>query len=1197
MNLPEFFNRFKIDTDALARIKDRVFVVGRFNQRSKGAPPEVFLFTKRGDLSVRYRENFQNKTAYNLSYEDFVRALAPAVAERVKRLDHQRFHAVEHVIPDGSDATEGAAVIDPFNYFFGRAVAHSNQTEFASESNSSTGGSDLLSPGEEERGKGILTQIRKNLGTFCSFQPRTHEIVDLFSKYLAECAARLDITIFADGDALPPGFSGELINFLYLENESARFALNRLDLTGTNWRTLWDNGAQKPTASGDKLISVVCAFRDALLKVNGDQFGAIKVGGKNLNRVAEESVASDEKLAKGFRNSRFAFNGLRQILRSRVLLSMVLEWLLGEYRKLPEVAAKQKAGGQDRALEDAILDRWKENGLAKPVRRPSPAERARFSDILTENYELLLDGVVGSDKEFEDVLKKLPGELGMLAKEIRADVKQRDALSKIAGKNQSPELQKAFRDATKIVLLDVMCPVLYRVPVLSVQHLRKYLRQEVLSSYLTAVFLSDKDQDKVRRIAEEQLDYFESQIDKATQRITNEGPIQAKLLKGYLAMLASPEMEARLSKDIAMLYNVLALLDSEHAIEGLGVGGIVPKRVSEPTSEDLERSAELTDVSRAPIKEAIEAKVRAFATVRYSELVQAAAARAGASMEPSDGAGATRQAEPSKPSGSKAPTDSSSDETDMAEFDPESSEIEDMIQKLTMSAMPKELEEASSTTEQASAVEEIGKKVSGDPGLFRDAREAVKSYDRTLHLIYERYNGNPDKTMFRNKVERMALINMMLLFQKELGFGKVLSNLYQLLLDLVQYLDADETKLMESVKDFMRKKSLTLYFDDAYLRRDEANHSGISALRQTLQVQAENSLQNIVTFVSDLRGIKYLMDSVRSNPRAEVIVVNATAEEFLAWIHEENTKEGAEIQRLRFGGLVTTTVAREAKSSDTVIPPALVYMSDIAFTETCPKAKWIAQVSGLTAKDERLAFTLPPLCISSASQNVVDWAKDAIQLATDAEAVPAPVLVLGPSPNLNPSGDGFPTVLPAGYVFAAHLLARPNQRLNIPGVKRASAGRFRVIGAGFAEMSTSLDQVLWGESKGDRFSFAADFYLYVLLNLLATPSFSEKGPFDANDFLRMFSFEVGDPQTTDRYRTTEALGPALVGGNAHRFKLVLENNSFVKGVVVAPDSKPLRTLLHAQVEPFEVQHVVWFEKVLSQLFPGREQPRHPVVTK
>ena len=1178
MNLSEFLSGFRIDTEALARIKNRVFVVGRFNQRSLGQPPEVFLFTSRRDLSDRYRRNFTGNSAHHLTYEDFVRVLSPAVAERLVKQEHQRFVAVEQVIPDGSSSLEGASVIDTFNYFFQRSVANTEQGAFKDAS--SRPAADLLSPGEAERGRGILTQIRKNLATFCSFQPRTNEIVNLMAKMLSQCAMHNGIPAFADGSAFPPGFSESLINFLYMENDAAKFSLDLVDVSGPNWKTLWNAEEKKPTASGEMLIAVVCAFRDTLVGNSAEMYGGVKFGARSLNRVAQDCLKGKEDLSKEFRAARNAFNGLRQILRSRVLLSMVLEWLLTEYRKLGDVESKTTEAAKDRALERAVLERWDENGLAKPVRRPSPEERARFSDLLANHYEKLLDAVVGDSAEFEARVAELPEALQKLAREIAAETKQRDALSKIAGSNQPKELQKAFRDATRTILLDVMCPVLYRVPVLSVQHLRKYLRQEVLSSYLTAIFLSDKDQDRVRQMAEDQIPFFEQQIDKATKRITNEGEIQARLLKGYFGMLASPEIEARLSKDIAMLYDVMALLESESAMEGLGVGGIVPKRVSEPDEDDLENSSEKTEVATEPIKIAVREKVRAMYENRFTQILEASAGATNAAGGADGGGGESAAAARVEAAAQGAPAAEAPDEN-MDAFAPELSGLEERISGLVDRAMPSAFDQSPTPAERIALEGKVRKAVESDTDVIETAHDALKSYERALHMIYKRYNQNPDKRRYRNKVERMALINMMLLFQKELGFGKVLSNLYQLLLDLVQYLDPEEANLKESIKDFMRQKSLSLYFDDAHLRQDKDGHSGVTSLRQTLKVQAENSLQNIVTFVSDLRGIKHLMDSVRGNPQAEVIVVNATASDFLKWLREENTQEGAAVQRMRLGGLVTTAQG-DAKSSDTVMPPGLVYLSDIAFTPEYPKSTWIAELGQLTAREQGLAFLIPPMCISTSAQNVGDWYVDGEALAKKAEDAPTSVMVLGPSPNLNPAGDGFPTVLPAGYLFAAHLLAQPSQRVHIPGVKRASKGRFRIIGAGFAEMASSLNQVVWGGADGAPFAFAADFYLYVLLNLMATAQFQRgERVLDRAAFMQMFAFEVGDPQTTERFKTTKALSPAVLGGDAWRFKLDLAAAS-LRGVVLSAEPAP--NLLDVHAKPVAVDHTAWFEKIVGQLF-------------
>jgi len=130
----------------------------------------VYLFTNRPRISPMCTGGIST-TSMTMRYESFVQALRPAIAERLSK--HGNFpHDRAGDSPKGtSQREEGASVIDQFNYFFQRAVANSDQIAFNQESSA---GKDILQRSDKERGKAILTQIRSNLRTFCSFQPRTH---------------------------------------------------------------------------------------------------------------------------------------------------------------------------------------------------------------------------------------------------------------------------------------------------------------------------------------------------------------------------------------------------------------------------------------------------------------------------------------------------------------------------------------------------------------------------------------------------------------------------------------------------------------------------------------------------------------------------------------------------------------------------------------------------------------------------------------------------------------------------------------------------------------------------------------------------------------------------------------------------------------------------------------------------------------
>jgi hypothetical protein len=1157
MTLDKVLANFRIDFDALASIKKRVYIVGRFTQLNLGPQPDVFLFTNRRDTTPRYRKNFT--ACYDMRYESFVQALRPAIAELVTQ--EGRFPSVEQVVPQAG-ASEGTSVIDVFNYFFTRAAANSEQPAFRDAQAGLA--KELLKTSDDERGKAILTQIRNNLATFCAFQPRTHEIIGAVAGLLGECGMEKGMPAFAAGGALPGGFAEKLIDFLYAEDARKRFTVEGLDLT----RAPWDKLAKDENAR-EIFCSVVSAFRDALLANPADQYSDLRFAGKPLMTLARERTK--ESLQRDFGNAREAFNGLRQILRSKVLLSMVLEWLLASYDTIPDLKALPQGSEQatkDIAVTEAILRRWKENGLARPVKRPSPNERHRFSKSLTENFEHLLNAVLAEDAKLAEQLEKLPPELQALANEIRADDNRRRLLAAISGAKLGDEFSKAFIDASKTVLLDVLCPVLYRNPILTSQMLKKYFRQETMAAYLTAVFLGDSQQDAVKKIAEDHLEYFESKIDDATKKIKDSNEIMSRLLSSFVDVLAQPEIQKRLTDGIKVLHEVHAILDDADAREERGAGSIsaiLPSDIiaTQPTAG--QRSVEKTPTSQEVIMVSIPRKLERALDARI-EAASGTASDTGASAAP---AGDTQPAG-SAPASSAPPTPSADAQAAAAaeEGAPEQTKttldrkIDEILDKV-VGTVPETI-----TAEQKEAwLNQAKRQILDDKTFVGGLAENLRAFERTLHLIYTRYNGNPDKKTFRNKVERLTLVNIMLLSQKDLGLGKVYSSLYQLLLDLVLRLDPANP----DPKDFLREHSLTQYFDDAKL--DDPDGLGITELRQTLRVQGRKSLENVVKFVSELRGMKYLMDAVQSDPQAEVVVVNSTATEFMTWLRGDNLTEDEGQGRMRAGRLVQTEQAAQG-----TIPPGLVYLTDIAFPDVTQRG-WIQSLSGFTLNQGRQGLVLPPFCISVAPGE--GWARTGQDLAVAAASASAPIVVAGPSPYLNPRGDGFPTVLPAGYLLCAHLLGASEQRVKNSNVAQPSVGRFRVVGRGEAPMPESLNRILWGEDEKDVYSFAVDFYLYVALMLEATAAHYEgMDSLNTDAFYKCFYFtdKIVDK---DDYRSSSALDRVLIGGKALRFAMQDEvGHADLTGVSLLRDGT---SFLSGGGRQATITNVAWFNDARRRL--------------
>ena len=1164
-DLKEFIETFHIDTDALARMKKRVYIVGRFNQRAKGTDPEVYLFTNRGNLTELYAKNFTS--VFDMRYDSFVQALRPSIAEQID--ESGRFPIVRQNVPKGDGALEGTSVIDVFNYFFQRAVANSSQKAFEDERPGLP--PELLQEGDRTRGKAILRQIRKNLETFCAFQPHTHLIVERFATLMSAVALEYGLPSFGTGGPLPGGLPERIVDFLYAQDVRASFDLRGLDFSGP-----WQELADEEGEGRRTFQTVVGAFRDAMLKSRAQQYNAIRFrGNKPLSELADRAAAGllpmrprnededppEDELREGFRDARVAFNGLREILRSKVLLSMVLEWVLSGYYDVKDVrSAAQNEYARDKALEKAVLERWQENGLARPVKRPSRQERRRFSQMLTESFEKVLAAVIASEETAEKKVASLAPELRGLVKNLRANPERRRLLATVAGADLDDELQQAFRESAKAMLLDVLVPPLYRSPILTVQMLKRQFREESMAAYLTAVFLGESSQEAVSDIARKHLDFFESKIDDATKSIRDEDEILGLLLGDFLDVLANPNIARRLSEGVRVLHEIHGLL--EHTAldrERKGGGGMSSIR----TASVVEGSLEETPVDRHLIRIAVEQRVEA----KTAELAAAGdSGDSAGSGSSAGGAASANQSESGSCDGDEAKESDDSSDTRPSRLD---RTIDEILKRNVAAAMPEQFSGMDETKREAISANVV-KEVMSDAPLIGNLAEDLVAFERTLHLIYSRYNENPDKRSYRNKVERMTLTNMMLLFQDELGLGRMSSNLYQLLLDLVLHLEPSA----DDPREFMREKSLTVYFDDADLE-----NLGLEWLRQALEVQGARSLDSIVNFVSELRGVKYLMDAVGPEGEAEVVVVNATAKECLNWFRADNLTAGQGKAGLRSGRLVRTDEA-----SERTIPPGLVYFTDIAFADV-NKMAWIKSLTEESLSEDALSYVLPPICLSTGPQdNSGLWVEEGTGWSYAADAAPAAVTVLGPTPRLNPAEDGFPTVLPAGYVFAAHLLGSSEQALRIDNVAAKSNGRFRIIGYGEAGMDASMERVIWGEGDEDSYAFAVDYYLYVILTLLATAKrFGSTKTVDKQEFYRCFFYSQGQVTGSDRkaFESSDKIKDALVGGNALVFSL--DQNPAVQGLEGVSFVMPPATMLEANAKRRQVTSVGWFGRAVQKM--------------
>ena len=155
---------------------------------------------------------------------------------------------------------------------------------------------------------------------------------------------------------------------------------------------------------------------------------------------------------------------LRQIMRSKVLLSMVVEWILGDLKDLPgvrDLPANTKQ--QNVAIERAILHDWKDVGLAKPIRRPAKDERRDFTKSMSDSFDELMKTIlIADEKEREKAIKgNLTKEFQELARELLEDNQKIESIRMVTNFEDN-EKYTAFKGAMEVVFMDLISPKLYK---------------------------------------------------------------------------------------------------------------------------------------------------------------------------------------------------------------------------------------------------------------------------------------------------------------------------------------------------------------------------------------------------------------------------------------------------------------------------------------------------------------------------------------------------------------------------------------------------------------------------------------------------------------------------------------------------------------------------------------------------------------
>ncbi|WP_118973865.1 hypothetical protein [Taibaiella koreensis] len=1047
MNLQQFLNFYEIKPDSLEAIKKRAFIVGRFN--TSEAETSAYLFSKSRRKDPRYKD------CRDLSYASFIDVIKPTLTESYE--SGEEIATGQHLpyfelSPQTTDRSKGDAsyVIDPYNYFFQRAISTSEHEHY--KQNTENLSSKLP---ENTAGETIYKEIRLNLKKFCSFQSKNYELIRAFSQLLHSNRGKGGIPgAFADGEVLPVKFLPVFIDFLYREGTDP-FVADSVDFES---QQIW-----KPTMTGPKkemfltnFSKLVSVFKNYLI----DPKGLARERIENIDLRPLATIVNQD-LQKAFVASRDSYNMLRQIIRSKVLLSMVLQWATNSFHQLESVKHEVTASRKNIAIEKAIKDGT--DGLAKPARNLSNGKPvAEMIADFRENFPKIIEYVNNpEDAAVKEVFSKLSDFLQNIANRI---LENEDKTSNIRlVMTMHPDQKRATLQALENYFVDVLIPRMFKEPGLTLDELKRKF-----NSYEAILLQQSSLMDVANTDSLDSLDAKENESYDETF---------ARVMNAMVEVLVDDNVVASIIRTAQTAENQVlqrTLLPASN-----GIGQMVPllspvenastaafgQSIEEPVGDEIIAVMELE-------------RPETIKRLREAFPESSAAAQGGSGMLSSGTAGRLLV---------------SGEETEETQL-PANIQEQERFLELKNSALARLAQSGNVNLglalQQYAHAGDAGSKALALQEVRTIIHQDVKIYHYNLSRIYDKYVAPTALTNFKNTVEAMTLSQLLLVHQNELHLDKAGTNLFDLLLDMIEYIDNPERP---DLKKFFSEHSLTKYVSEKHFNH---NGRGFAALEAGLKNQTEKSLNNVKQYVSELQGVKYLLDVLeKSQADCEVVVINAHWYEFLNWV--KANIDDVEKSILNPAGLT------KHNSSNPQFP-VIAYMTELSFNNEgydntiSQKMNFLNELgngfnnAGNGAGSSNVAI-MPPICISTSVAGGKEWVDSGISLSELCRNVASPVLILGPSVPLNSKADmGFETTLASGYLLCTHLLNDgKTQYIDLKHVNALSSDRFRVIGYGAFGISNSIKNLIEAPDAFD-YSFAADFYLYIVALLAAAAGYSGK---------------------------------------------------------------------------------------------------------
>ena len=1058
--------------DRLNEARNRVIVVGSMTPKTKDTH-QVFLFSQRPDAKLRADRLGAKLCALNESELD--NQVQPSVVERtiapkpweyapqlklLAPIDADLDKATLDDLEKGSGG--GFSTLGLTHFLVQRTVQNSKIERFQRWHKPQQDESARLIT--ERQGEAIFRHLRKSLKTYARFQPLNPEIIAAFRFFIQESAGE-SLPMILEGHLLPAGLPHFLLNFLFEDERTERQRsggagekgdpiemlsqrlLEELDFdieteAGMENQYTWiKENKEVRNAFAERIL----VFRAVLLGRNPPA-GRSTAGGVGLSNIAsmvlDQPRFKQHKLKDNAKACRDALIGIRQVLRSRVLPSYLLHWVIDAAFQVPAVKNLPEAE-KNAKLTEMILSS-EEPTEDKPFPKAIPRlNQDAFDDLRRDwraNRNQAIQVLFKPASEFETALSELDEPFREPIRAIRKDEKVFGTLRVWARSEGGDEQDRregleALGKALTGLLDDLVYPRLTVSPTMDMSDLESVWKTQLLGLSIQALIASNQGaRAKFEELGYASQDAFARDVvdEKTGKRKggSSEKNFEASLLEKVLKAFASDEVAAQAEK-----FQKLVVSLQELKQLNVPLTGEIPYAAERSAEQDSARAPAMAEKLAESLKAILERpqKVPAKANVEATKDAQASTVQA---KEPGHEAGSEGPQSPS------SHTPSSKDEDQLASTSPpaddatpptpqSSSELHDDRSRMEaelLSMFPKLAEPIASDAPETRIDEPIQQAI--QQVAKNESRDLLQVVNEMLALVYTQYNDDRSGEAYRANVHQFSMAGIMRSLSGELGLGQEHSFLFRLILDLFEVLQEESPRPLA----FLKERTLT-----RYLKNDKIRAGGIQWLHKKLEEQADQSLRSVSGFTSDVLGLRFLLESLRGSTQHEVILFDGSAERFVAWLKDENLLANAG----QVKGLQSTALFADQAPASVA---SCIFFTPSAFPLGQRPSQWVStnivrQNSGLFHSEATNRYLdVPPIIVSYEDDPSPELAAS---IDRELKQVDTPALALGPGVALGEETETFRPRMSFGFIFLANLLGRPGEiTFSDTGNEPGSKGRF-----------------------------------------------------------------------------------------------------------------------------------------------------------